>query len=395
MSNRKKGMKHVWHFIIGIIVVTAVIASTACENSLYAEAEAIWQEATAPTRIPAAPKSPTISAVDGPDGDGIVVVSWDVVPGTTAYDVYYSSTVSPPFLSNGGTDLEGLSCTIAGLTNWETYYFWIIAKNKLGSSPLSIPPATGKSGIRVTSVTLNKSTVTTLAGMHETVIASVFPTNATFPDVTWATTDASHAIVANGVVTGGDSAGAAIITATVSDSLSASLTVTNRIYVLGEAGLAGGVLFYDKGAYSGGWRYLEAAPVSWNVAGDVPAPWIIGGNTQTTINGNTAAAIGSGMANSNAIIAQQGHTNSAAAVCRAYIGGGKNDWFLPSKDELYQMYLQATPLVLAGVYWSSSEVNAINAWSKPMYSGAQFDTFGKGAPTNSNYDYKVRPIRAF
>jgi len=39
------------------------------------------------------------------------------------------------------------------------------------------------------------------------------------------------------------------------------LTLTNS-YQVGKVGPSGGYVFYDKGSYSGGWRYLEAAPAS-------------------------------------------------------------------------------------------------------------------------------------
>ena len=35
---------------------------------------------------------------------------------------------------------------------------------------------------------------------------------------------------------------------------------TSRIYNIGDTGPAGGLIFYDKGIFSHGWRYLEAAP---------------------------------------------------------------------------------------------------------------------------------------
>ena len=42
-------------------------------------------------------------------------------------------------------------------------------------------------------------------------------------------------------------------------------------YKVGDEGPAGGIIFYDKGEYSDGWRYLEAAPADvWLVDG-VPA----------------------------------------------------------------------------------------------------------------------------
>ncbi|NCC64554.1 MAG: hypothetical protein EOM15_07850, partial [Spirochaetia bacterium] len=34
-----------------------------------------------------------------------------------------------------------------------------------------------------------------------------------------------------------------------------------KIYSIGDRGPASGIVFYDKGEYSDGWRYLEVAPV--------------------------------------------------------------------------------------------------------------------------------------
>jgi len=69
---------------------------------------------------------------------------------------------------------------------------------------------------------------------------------------------------------------------------------------------------------------------------------------------------------------------------------GYSDWFLPSKDELNQLYLQKN--VVGGFanddYYSSSEYNASAAW---------FQYFGTGYQERDNKidpDY-VRAVRAF
>jgi len=86
--------------------------------------------------------------------------------------------------------------------------------------------------------------------------------------------------------------------------------------------------------------------------------------TQTTLNGNTSTAIGTGLANSEAIINQVtgvGGTDTlyAAKLCRDYKGGRLNDWFLPSQDELALLYAQRDAQKSGGFtdesYWSSSE----------------------------------------
>jgi hypothetical protein len=41
---------------------------------------------------------------------------------------------------------------------------------------------------------------------------------------------------------------------------------------------------------------------------------------------------------SNAIVGQEGLTNSAAALCLNSTNGGQSDWYLPSRDELISLY---------------------------------------------------------
>jgi hypothetical protein len=62
-------------------------------------------------------------------------------------------------------------------------------------------------------------------------------------------------------------------------------------------GPGGGFVFYDKGSYSDGWRYLEAAPES----------------------------------------AGTGDWEKAVQLCEDYSHGGYADWYLPGKDELKEL----------------------------------------------------------
>ncbi len=160
------------------------------------------------------------------------------------------------------------------------------------------------------------------------------------------------------------------------------------VYAIGDTGPSGvGKVFYIT---DGGLHGLEAAPSLWNGgAADPTSTWITGGATRTTLNGNTLTGIGTGLANSNAIIAQLGHTASAAKLCRDYTGGGKTDWFLPSKDELAQLYAERAAVGgLSVLYWSSSEANADNAWGQYFNSGTQPNLSKSAMPY-------VRAVRSF
>jgi len=111
----------------------------------------------------------------------------------------------------------------------------------------------------------------------------------------------------------------------------------------------------------------------------------------------TNTNLGSGSANTDAIIAQNGAgLTYAAGLARAYTGGGYTDWFLPSKDELNQLYLnrvaiggfETTRDPLYPWYWSSSEGSSGNAWYQYFVSGDQFSA--------SKYTtLRVRAVRAF
>ena len=163
----------------------------------------------------------------------------------------------------------------------------------------------------------------------------------------------------------------------------------------------GGIVIYvqqpsDVGYVAGETHGLIAATVDQS-AGII---WYNGTNTNT---GATGTAIGTGLGNTNLIIANQGGTatNYAAGIARAYTGGGYTDWFLPSKGELNLMY--QIPAVLATMtfisdgftnfpkyYWSSSEYTNNYAW---------FQDFANST-NNIGYQvkylgYRVRAIRAF
>ena len=108
--------------------------------------------------------------------------------------------------------------------------------------------------------------------------------------------------------------------------------------------------------------------------------------------GATATALGTGLANTNTIIAAQGATATsyAAGLARAYKGGGHTDWYLPSKDELNKLYLHQAAIGGFGphYYWSSSESDANTAWNQA------FDLSSQYANPKSSPSW-VRAVRSF
>ena len=159
-------------------------------------------------------------------------------------------------------------------------------------------------------------------------------------------------------------------------------------YSIGDTGPGGGIVFYDAGSQQSWGRYLEAAPANWDGTNDNQDPYVQWGCRGTSVQTNTA--IGTGSANTFAIIAGCSGT-TAASTARAYRGGGKSDWFLPSRDELEQMEVRRSILGFGGNTWH---------WSSTQYSAQEANSRWLGTTSNGLYFYwkdfgdQVRPIRA-
>ena len=151
-------------------------------------------------------------------------------------------------------------------------------------------------------------------------------------------------------------------------------------YKVGDTGPAGGKVFYVKsGATYPNWKYLEVSPA---VVGGMSTAGLFqwangvysdGSNPQGAVDyiveGAKGTAIGTGRANTDAILAMLSFTPypgepfvkvPAAKSAEDYTAGGYSDWFLPSKDELNALY-QSNLIPLSKFrgfdvwYWSSSQ----------------------------------------
>ena len=152
------------------------------------------------------------------------------------------------------------------------------------------------------------------------------------------------------------------------------------VYAIGDTGPGGGIVFYLE-PDSGGTGGLEAATSDQSSS----AVW---GCNGVDVTGATGTAIGTGASNTAAILsAPCPGSNPAAATAAASLGSG---WFLPSQDELNELYLQRA--VVGGFavadYWSSSQSSANSARFQNFFNGNQVD-FSK------NVTVRVRAVRAF
>ena len=179
-------------------------------------------------------------------------------------------------------------------------------------------------------------------------------------------------------------------------------------YVIGDVGPAGGLVFYDKGYYSDGWRYLEAAPSDIGIGVFVFGYYRPNGTTNRTVG--TVRSIGAGRYNTEMLVRymdlegkaysdESGNETDeyAAKKCLVYSYGGYNDWYLPSKDEVNLLCENLNKNGSSSFpdghayypYCSSSESEDIEDRGWFLYFNGYQDILAR---KNKGY---VRPIRAF
>ena len=164
------------------------------------------------------------------------------------------------------------------------------------------------------------------------------------------------------------------------------ITFTTDGYLIGQNG-QGGIVFYDKGSYSDGWRYLEAATSDQSTG----AEWGCDGTTM----GAVYDAYGTGLMNTNLITNACSTAGIAARLCSDLDLNGYSDWYLPTKTELTEMY---TKLYSYGIgsfmpasYWSSTE----GPWEYYYQPWSVDFTSGNVTPMLKTEALRVRAARRF
>jgi hypothetical protein len=226
---------------------------------------------------------------------------------------------------------------------------------------------------------------------------------------------------------------------------------------VGMIGPGGGLVFYAKEG-----RFLEVAPWNWNL--EFAGTGSVACNTSCSADPNSqlkpesnktqdrgtgtglalcgspnqsisqlfwvdsvkavdkpslGTAIGAGLANTKALLADPACTGGAVRLVAEYRGGGRDDWFLPSKDELNELFTYGGRAAVGGFesdryYFSSSVVSSTDITTQPTTQGVMKQLPGQGlvwrqkfgsgsvdvtnslqARTTWNGIVHARPIRSF
>ncbi len=156
-------------------------------------------------------------------------------------------------------------------------------------------------------------------------------------------------------------------------------------YSIGENGPAGGIIFFLE---EDGRHGFEAAPTD---QGTSSLGQGCGSGTNMLLG--LSSDIGTGSSNTQKILTNCSTAGTAAAIAKAYSLNGYQDWYLPSKDELNELYKNKDILgnFANEYYWSSSERSSFEGWLQNFTTGVQAYTY----KSFNGINYPVRVIRDF
>jgi hypothetical protein len=196
----------------------------------------------------------------------------------------------------------------------------------------------------------------------------------------------------SGLITGDVISGA-----TYNYSAAATSCATGGTCAIGATGPGGGLIFITpttSGNSTG--KYFEAAPAGWS--GPAIDPTAAFCSVASIHSGALGTAIGTGEANSNAISSDC--IVSASDTATALVLNGKDDWFIPSFNELKEMYTslhKASPSIggfSSDNYWSSTDDATTAGYALQGWFGSSDGIVGWGI-TNETQSYRYRPVRSF
>jgi len=312
------------------------------------------------------------------------IVTWSGNPIEFAATTVYTATIT--LSAKAGYTLTGVAAdyfTVAGTTsNTNPVDSGVISAvfPATGAAPPTVIDIAAIAG--VTAPATGATPVTTITGTAQftgTVTWSGSP--ATFTSLTVYTATVSLTAKAGYTLTG-VSADYFTVAGTTSNTNPVNSGVITAVFpatvlAIGDAYQGGKVAYIlqsgDPGYVAGVTKGLIAAVADQclGIDPETRKNWSTDANKTTWVPSGTATAIGTGQANTNNIIAQNGAGSTlAAGLCDAYTNadtgtGVYSDWYLPSQNELntlFQNYTAIGGFLVNMWYWSSSEKTNANVW---------------------------------
>ena len=345
----------------------------------------------------------SITSVSATSGSNVISDGGATI---TARGICWSTSTTPTTAlstkTTDGTGMGSYTSNITALAGSTTYYVRAYATNSVGTTygtevnfttlaPVlpTLAATTAASSITSTSA-VSGGSVTSDGGAAITVgVCWNTSTNPTTSDSKTTAVGALGIFTAN--ITGLTLGTTYYVRAYATNSVGTVYGTTEISFIaLGVGGsYQGGIIAYifvngDAGYVSGQTHGLISAAANTGIN----KVW---GCFGTSITGADGTAIGTGNQNTIDIMAGCATAGIAARLCGDLILNTYTDWYLPSKDELNQLYLNRVAIggFTATYYVSSTEYSSTAPWSQSFSNGTQVTNRSK---TTSLY---VRAVRTF
>ncbi len=353
------------------------------------------------------PEDATPFTVNVSPGDTTLHLNWSFVENAAVYEVWYNTIDDYSTAIRSGGDITTTSYTIIGLTNGFIYHLWVIVKNAEGLelirravTGMPNPAAmTSLATVYTTSIAGNPDFAPSIAGVSALAggeVTSQGSSPVTDRGVCWSTNP--DPTILNSHVSDMYFIGTGTYTQCSIWGLNPDTTYYVRAYATNASGTAYGA----NTSFNSGKRFRVVSPevggyVFYN---DGFGRGFVAAETDITMQewtptlaylSNTETGIGKGRTNSASIVASYGVAVYAAKSCDDYLSYLLDDWFLPSRDELYLMRKNLYPISLIDtLYWTSCQgsLSPDNAEAFDFANNVHTEQF------KSNFCY-IRPVREF
>ena len=242
---------------------------------------------------------------------------------------YGSSRTTRAVTHSGGSETKTVTATSLSLASGRitfdtaTALFTIDTRTAVGtySNTITVTDARGSSASYTQSIIITVADTLTVTSDTTTVTYTGVAANVN------PTISAVSGLVTGDVISG----------ATFNYSASGGTCATGGACSIGQTGPGGGLIFITPttvGNSTG--KYFEAAPAGWSGSAADPLASLC--TNATSVAGASGTAIGTGETNTNLFAASAACGPSVTDTVAALVLNSKDDWFLPSHDELKEMY---------------------------------------------------------
>jgi hypothetical protein len=309
---------------------------------------------------------------------------------------YGSSGTTRTITYTGGTDTRTVSATSLSLASGKitfdtsTALLTVDTRTAVGTyyDTITITDAKGATASYVQTITYSVADTLTVTSDTPTALTYTGSQAVFTPSVT-----TISGLVSGDVVSG----------ATYTYSATALSCANGGPCSIGQTGPGGGLIFITPtttGNTTG--KYFEAAPSGWSGSANDPIGKLC--TNATNVAGASGTAIGTGETNTDLFANSAACGPSVTDTATALVLNGKDDWFIPSYDELKQMYSalhKAVGGALGGFntisnsdYLSSSDHPSLIGYAMYGWFGSS-DGVGGWGQTSKTQAFAYRPVRSY